>query len=72
MPLVGAGFPAVIKGGRAETAANVDKSWIGTDAVGLISDATGRTAYVINDADAAGLAEMRFGAGKHIRAPSSW
>jgi polyphosphate glucokinase len=60
---VGATFPAVIRRGRAETAANVDKSWIGEDVAARLSDGTGRPFVVINDADAAGLAEMRFGAG---------
>jgi polyphosphate glucokinase len=61
---VGCGFPAVIRRGVALTAANVDKSWIGTDAARLFSQAAGCPVMVINDADAAGLAEMRFGAGK--------
>lgn len=65
--LVGAGFPAVIKHGHAETASNVDQSWIGEDVVALIGAVTQRRAYVINDADAAGLAEMRFGAGRGVR-----
>jgi polyphosphate glucokinase len=61
---VGATFPAVIRRGRAETAANVDKSWIGEDVAVRLGDAAGRRFVVLNDADAAGLAEMRFGAGK--------
>jgi polyphosphate glucokinase len=64
--LVGAGFPAVIKHGLAETASNVDESWIGEDVVALLSAATQRRAYVLNDADAAGIAEMRFGAGRRV------
>jgi polyphosphate glucokinase len=56
-------FPGVVADGIIRTAANVDKSWIGTDAVKLFETATGLTVSVINDADAAGLAEMRFGAG---------
>jgi len=60
---VGATFPAVIRRGRAESAANVDKSWIGEDVAARLGDATGRRVVVLNDADAAGLAEMRFGAG---------
>jgi polyphosphate glucokinase len=56
-------FPGVVADGIIRTAANVDKSWIGTDAVKLFETATGLTVRVINDADAAGLAEMRFGAG---------
>jgi polyphosphate glucokinase len=62
--LIGCGFPAVIQQGIARTAANVDKSWIGTDINKLFSRATGLPAYVVNDADAAGTAEMKFGAGK--------
>jgi polyphosphate glucokinase len=61
---IGVGFPAVIQRGIARTAANVDKKWIGTDAKTLFSEATGCPVRVLNDADAAGTAEMRFGAGK--------
>jgi len=60
---IGLTLPAVITHGVARTAANIDKAWIGTDAVKLFSKATGRAVSVVNDADAAGLAEMRFGAG---------
>jgi polyphosphate glucokinase len=56
-------FPGVVADGMIRTAANVDKSWIGTDARDLFATATGLVVTVINDADAAGLAEMRFGAG---------
>ena len=45
------------------TAANIDKGWMGTDAVKLFEKATGRSVAVVNDADAAGIAEVRFGAG---------
>jgi polyphosphate glucokinase len=62
----GATFPAVIKDGVAYTAANVDKSWIGTDAGKLFSDTIGAPVTVLNDADAAGVAEMEFGAGKGV------
>lgn len=61
---IGCTFPAVIRNGVAYTAANVDKAWIGTDARRLFSQATGCPVTVINDADAAGIAEMVFGAGK--------
>lgn len=61
---VGATFPAVIRHGVAETAANVDPSWIGTDAAAAFSKVTGTAVTVLNDADAAGIAEMEFGAGK--------
>ena len=61
---VGCGFPAVIRRGTAHTAANVDSSWIGARADALFSEATGCPVRVANDADVAGLAEMRFGAGR--------
>jgi polyphosphate glucokinase len=61
---VGVGFPAVILGGVVKTAANIDPSWIGVDAATALADALGRPLIVGNDADAAGLAEMRFGAGR--------
>jgi polyphosphate glucokinase len=61
---IGAGFPAVIQGGIARTAANVDKAWIGTHAEDLFSKATGCPVRVLNDADVAGIGEMRFGAGR--------
>ncbi len=61
---IGCGFPAVIRDGVALTAANIDKKWIGTDAAALLSNATGCEVYVSNDADLAGLAEMRYGVGK--------
>jgi polyphosphate glucokinase len=61
---IGCTFPAVMSDGVALTAANVDRSWIGTDARTLFEDVAGREFVVINDADAAGVAEMRFGAGK--------
>ncbi|OAI40439.1 polyphosphate glucokinase [bacterium SCGC AG-212-C10] len=62
--IVGAGFPAVIKDGTALTAANVSKEWIGTDVAALIGGLVQQRVSVLNDADAAGLAEVRFGAGK--------
>ncbi len=62
--LVGVGFPAVIQHGVARTAANIDKHWIGTNVEALLGEATGCRVRVINDADAAGMAEMRFGAGR--------
>ena len=61
---VGCGFPAAIKGGVACTAANVSKKWLGVNVAGALGDATGCAVTVLNDADAAGLAEMRFGAGR--------
>jgi polyphosphate glucokinase len=62
----GATFPAVIKRGVAHSAANVDKSWIGTDVAARFSEAVGSPVAVVNDADAAGIAEMEFGAGKGV------
>lgn len=61
---VGCCFPAVISDGTACTAANIDPTWIGTNIAALLKDCTGLSVCVINDADAAGLAEMRFGAGR--------
>lgn len=63
---VGCTFPAVIRNGVVYTAANVDKSWIGTDAKKLLEAHTGCTVTIINDADAAGIAEMVFGAGRDV------
>ncbi len=61
---VGATFPAVIKNGVALTAANVDQSWVGSNVATKLGAATGDEVTVLNDADAAGVAEMAFGAGK--------
>jgi polyphosphate glucokinase len=63
---VGCGLPAVVRNGIACTAANIDPGWIGTDVVELFSTRTGLGFKVINDADAAGLAEMHFGAGREF------
>ncbi len=62
---VGITFPGVVVDGVVRTAANVDGSWLDTDARSLFGAATGAgtQAVVLNDADAAGMAEMRFGAG---------
>jgi polyphosphate glucokinase len=61
---IGCALPAVIKSGVAYSAANIDHSWIGTDGQRLFKKKTKRRAYLLNDADAAGIAEMTFGAGK--------
>lgn len=61
---VGCGFPAVIKNGVAYTASNIDKKWIGTNAEQLFSKYAGVEVSVLNDADAAGVAEMEFGDAK--------
>jgi polyphosphate glucokinase len=61
---VGCGFPAAVRQGVVLTAANIHKNWIGTNAELLFGETCGCPFKVINDADAAGLAEMTFGAGK--------
>ncbi len=61
---VGITFPGVVTDGVTRTAANVDKGWIDTDARSLLSDKLGCPVTILNDADAAGVAEMTFGAGK--------
>ncbi|MFG2893666.1 polyphosphate--glucose phosphotransferase [Streptomyces sp. NPDC048248] len=66
---VGATFPGVVTGGTTRTAANVDKHWIGVDAAALLTSRLGGASgsspvTLLNDADAAGLAEMRYGAGR--------
>jgi polyphosphate glucokinase len=64
---VGVCFPAVVRHGVVHSAANVDESWIGTDADALFTAASGCPVSVLNDADAAGVAEMQFGAGRGRR-----
>ena len=61
---IGCGFPAAVRQGMILTAANIHKIWIGTNVESLFAEVTGCPVKVINDADAAGLAEMTFGAGK--------
>jgi polyphosphate glucokinase len=61
---VGIALPSVVQQGIVRTAANVDHSWIGTDAAELSVGVLGRRAECLNDADAAGFAEMRWGAGR--------
>lgn len=61
---IGIGFPAPIKGGVAMMAANISEKWIGVNADDLFTRITGCSCTMINDADAAGLAEMAFGAGR--------
>jgi polyphosphate glucokinase len=61
---IGLGFPGVIQGTTATTSANLHGDFIGCDLAELVADATGSRVSVVNDADAAGIAEMRFGAGK--------
>lgn len=64
---VGATFPAIIQHGVARSAANVDPGWIGTDVDAVFTKATGTDVIVLNDADAAGIAEARFGAAKDVK-----
>ena len=64
---VGVTVPGVVVKGVARSAANIDKHWIGEDADRLFTDKTGRDVHVVNDADAAGLAEVRYGAAKGRR-----
>ena len=61
---IGCAFPARIKHGVAQTASNIDKSWIGTNAAALFAERTGCPVLLLNDADAAGVAEMTYGAGR--------
>jgi polyphosphate glucokinase len=61
---IGVAMPSVVRGGVVHSAANIDRSWIGVDADALYTAATGCDVHVLNDADAAGVAEMRFGAGR--------
>lgn len=61
---VGCGFPSIVKNGTSFSAANIDKSWIGTDIQKVFGDACGCPVFATNDADAAGVAEMRFGKGR--------
>jgi polyphosphate glucokinase len=59
----GVTFPGVVAAGVVRTAPNLDMSWISVGVADLLSKATGGTVTVLNDADAAGIAEMKFGAG---------
>jgi polyphosphate glucokinase len=59
----GVGLPGVVKAGRLMTAANIDKGWVNAPAEAMFGERLGRPVRIINDADAAGIAELRFGAG---------
>ena len=61
---IGVGFPSAVRNGVALTAANIHEKWIGVNAAVLFAQTTGCPVCVVNDADAAGLAEMTFGAGR--------
>ena len=63
---VGLAFPSVVKSGRVRTAANIDQAWLGLDGAALAERTLRRPAVVLNDADAAGIAEMRWGAGRGV------
>jgi polyphosphate glucokinase len=63
---IGITFPGVVVDGVVRTAANLDPSWIGVEAIELFGSETKLAATVLNDADAAGVAEMRFGAGQGV------
>lgn len=64
---VGFAFPAVVKNCIARTAANVDHGWIGTDGAALVRETLGRPGLFLNDADAAGVAEITCGAGRGLK-----
>lgn len=63
---VGVCFPAIVRNGRTMSAANVSKKWIGLKAEELFEKALGRDIHFVNDADAAGVAEVRYGAAKGV------
>jgi polyphosphate glucokinase len=64
---IGVTFPGVVRHGVIHSAANVDKSWLDIDADELFTKAVSAPVQVVNDADAAGLAEVRFGAGRDVK-----
>jgi polyphosphate glucokinase len=64
---VGCGFPAIVSNGKARSASNIDKSWIGVQVDDLFQEKTGLKFSIANDADAAGMAEITFGEGKHLK-----
>ncbi|WP_122261637.1 polyphosphate--glucose phosphotransferase [Ornithinimicrobium cerasi] len=61
---IGITLPAVVQRGVVRSAANIDRSWIDTDADALFTERLGRPVHVVNDADAAGVAEVHYGAGR--------
>ncbi|MCP3973212.1 MAG: ROK family protein [bacterium] len=63
---IGVTIPGVVQGGVVATAANIDEGWVGTNAEQLIAQSIGRPVRVLNDADAAGIAEMTYGAGLDV------
>lgn len=63
---IGLTVPAVVRRGMVLTAANIDPSWVGVDAADLFRSTLGHPVVVVNDADAAGVAEVRYGAGRDV------
>lgn len=61
---VGVGFPAIVRRGVAGSAANIDDRWIGTSITETFTEKTGLPFFAVNDADAAGIATVKFGTGK--------
>ncbi len=64
--VIGCGFPSIIKNGICHSAANIDASWKGVNVAALFSRATDKKVYVTNDADAAGVSEMKYGKGRGV------
>jgi len=69
---VGVGFPSVVISGVIHTAANIDSGWIGINGETYLHEVTGCPVYALNDADAAGLAEMNFGSGREYQKGVVW
>ncbi len=65
--IIGCGFPAVVTNGIVKTATNIDKKFINTDLVELIKKTTNCQSFVVNDADAAAMAEFKFGLCKDVK-----
>ncbi len=63
---IGVGFPGIVRHGLVHSAANIDSSWVGVDADAVFTEACGVDVAMVNDADAAGLAEMRWGTGRDV------
>jgi polyphosphate glucokinase len=63
---IGVGFPGIVRHGVVHSAANIDASWVGVDADRLFTSACGVDVAMVNDADAAGLAEVRWGAARGV------
>lgn len=63
---IGIAIPAVVQNGVARSAANIDPTWVDVDVDALFTDLLGRPVHVVNDADAAGVAEAKYGAARSI------